>query len=187
MNKIKALEKNILLYRAIEMSLHLFYAEEIKRILVSSVGPRIKNEFEKDLKGGALLKAIFEKLCEQNLLSNKESSDLQDLIEHRNKIAHHIHDLTKDIRLNELRSPALGPHKCTYDYTALDKIRFWHKEIENRIGMEYILVMAMAHYEFYAAEHAYETELKRLRSRIDRQYCKRKLEIEKDETPNKAG
>lgn len=99
--RLAALEKNILIYRAIQMALFLFYAEDIKDQLKSSVafGPDIRKREQPGLRGGKLLKSIFRRLVAEQLLSQAESTELQDLLEHRNEIAHHIHLLTGDIEL----------------------------------------------------------------------------------------
>jgi len=110
------------------MVLFLFYAEEVRRQLITSVGRTVnKHRAGTPLKGGPMLVAVFQALEDQGLLSRAESCELQDLKEHRNKIAHQIHTLLGDI---EVPTRRLLIHRYLrgigYDYSALGKVRAWH-------------------------------------------------------------
>ena len=97
--RIPALEKNIFVYRALEMALFLFYAEDTRRYLIDLGRHLIPKEGARELKGGKLLRAIFESLVNEGSISRAESDELQGLLEHRNTIAHEIHLLTGDIEV----------------------------------------------------------------------------------------
>lgn len=171
--RLPALEKNVLVYRALQMALFLFYSEALRRQLVCAVGSEL-NKAGGALKGEKLLKRIFRELESSSLLTADESAEVQSLLQHRNTIAHQIHQLTGDIELpgRNYRFAAYLPRK--YDYGALTKIKHWHNTLPDRLSKDYILTIGFESLEFEAAAYAYERELKTLRKRIDRQYAIRK-------------
>lgn len=177
--RLPALEKNILVYRALQMALFLFYAENLRRHLINSVGRSTRQRGGVELKGAKLLEAIFQKLKEDQVLSSLESTELQELLEHRNQIAHHIHLLTGDIdfpgRLRSFRDFL----KLKYDYKALDKMKKWDDMLVSRLAKKYVVTVSLDYALFEAAEHAYERELSSLRKRIDRQFKIRQKQIKK--------
>ena len=175
--RLPALEKNILVYRALQMALFLFNSEEIKRTLIRSVGAKIRSERRKDLKDGKLLKSIFNRLMREELLTDSESKELQGLVEHRNQIAHQIHQLTGDIQPTGRRDDLRHFLKGTYDYGALTRVKKWHAVLWRRMHHHYIFDLSLDPLLFDAAEKAYEKELKSLKKRIDRQIAERKRMI----------
>lgn len=174
--RLAALEKNILVYRAIEMALFLFYAEDMRNYLIQVVarGPNIQKQEPKDLKGGKLMKRIFERLVREKLLSEAESKELQELIGHRDKIAHSIHRLTGDIELPKRNRNFRYWFKLEYDYTALKRLKKWREEIPKRLKKNYFGLIAFEPLMFEAAEHAYQRELLSLKRRIEIQIAVRK-------------
>ncbi len=183
--RLPALEKNILIYRALQMALFLFYSEALRRQLVYAVGREI-NKGGQPIKGEKLLKRIFRELESSSILTADESIEVQSLLQHRNTIAHQIHQLTGDIELpgRNYRFAAYLPRK--YDYGALAKITHWHDALPDRLSKHYILTIGFDSLEFEAAAHAYERELETLRKRIDKQYVKRK-QATPNESPNQEG
>ena len=171
--RLPALEKNILVYRALQMALFLFYSEALRRQLVFAVGRELNTGGE-SLKGEKLLKRIFCELESNSLLTADESTEVQLLLQHRNTIAYQIHQLTGDIELpgRNYRFASYLPRK--YDYGALTKIKHWHDTLPARLSKHYILTIGFESLEFEAAAHAYERELIALRRRIDGQYAIRK-------------
>jgi hypothetical protein len=181
--RLAALEKNILVYRALRMALFLFYAEDIKQQLVLAVGPEVQKRGKPDLKGGKLLKAIFRRLVGEKLLSESGSAELQDLIEHRNQIAHHIHLLTGDVELPGRRYGFQKYLNLRYDYAALTRLKKWQEELWRRLEKEYWIIASPNPLLFEAAEHAYQSELLSLKRRINRQVEVRRKKII-DRRPN---
>jgi hypothetical protein len=174
---LPALEKNILVYRALQMALFLFHAEDIRRQLIGSVGRVVLKGTSKNLKGGPLLKAIFRRLVSEQALTEAESTELQELIEHRNQIAHHIHRLTGDIEIPDRKYNFQHYMKLQYDYNALKRVKRWRDILWKRLRANYTLILSLDPLLFEAAERAYEGELKSLKQRIDRQYESRKRKI----------
>lgn len=172
--RIPALEKNILIYRAIEMVQFLFYAEDLREQLVSSVGRSINEQISPPLKGSKLMAKIFKRIEDEQLITEAESTEIQNLLDHRNAIAHDIQKLTGDIELPRRNYRFSKYLKIKYDYDALDRLKHWHKALELRLSAHYFLSVSFNPLLFEAAEQAYESELIRLKKRIDRQYLARK-------------
>lgn len=167
--RLPALEKNILVYRALQMTLFLFYAEDVKRRLIDMGRHLIRRNEARDLKGGKLLRAILARLVGDGSISRAESEELQGLLENRNTIAHEIHLLTGDIDIPGRGYQFSGLPGIRYDYTALSKIRKWQKSIYDRIPTSGAVTLSMDGLVFEAAERAYEAELAALKKRVDRQ------------------
>lgn len=160
------------------MALFLFYAEDLRRQIVESVGPLARRNKTPELKGVKLLKAIFRTLEDDRIISRVESAELQGLLEHRNKIAHEIHLLTGDIEIPG-RAYRFRDHlPLTYDYAAVGKIKQWRKVLVDRLSSKYIITLSFDGLLFEAAEHAYEKELSTLKRRIDRQFSIRGKQIQ---------
>ena len=177
--RLPALEKNILVYRALEMTLFLFYAEDTRRYLIDLGRHLIPKKAARELKGGKLLRVIFDSLVSEGSISHAESKELQGLLEHRNTIAHEIHLLTGDIDVPGRGYQFRGLSRVKYDYTALRKIRRWHKAVYDRVPIRGEVTLSPDGLLFEAAERAYEVELAALRKRINRQLGVRKDKIER--------
>jgi len=176
--RLPALEKNILIYRALQMTLFLFYAEDLRRQIVESVGPLAIRNKTPELKGARLLKAIFRTLEDDRIISRVESIELQGLLEHRNKIAHEIQLLTGDIAIPG-RAYRFRDHlPLKYDYAAVGKIKEWRKALDDRLPSKYVITLSFDGLLFEAAEYAYEKELSTLKRRIDRQFSVRRKQIQ---------
>jgi hypothetical protein len=176
--RLPALEKNILVYRALEMTLFLFYSEGVRRRLIDLGRHLIPKRRAEHLKGGKLLRAILNAVVADGSISRAESEELQGLLEHRNTIAHEIHLLTADIDVPGRRYQFHGLSRTRYDYTALRKMRKWHGAVYDRIPIRGVVTLMADGLLFEAAERAYEIELAALRRRINRQFKARKDRIE---------
>jgi hypothetical protein len=173
--RLPALEKNILVYRALQMALFLFYAEDLRRFIVETLEPVVKRHSKAaELKGAKLLKKIFAMLVSDKVISLEESNELQQLLAHRNTIAHEIHMLTGDIQAPGLPYGFRESLRLRYDYSALNRMKKWHKVLPTRFMAKYIMVVSFSGVLFDAAESAYERELVSLKRRIDKQFMQRK-------------
>jgi hypothetical protein len=175
--RLPALEKNILVYRAIQMAQFLFYAESLRRRVVASVGRSVCQEEGHEIKGAKLLRKIFERLEREKSLSEAESAEIKDLLEHRNSIAHDIHRLAGDIEIPGRNYRFRDFLKLRYDYGVLEKMKRWHTLIAKRLAKKYILTVDFDSLLFEAAECAYDSELTTLRRRIDRLILVRKKRL----------
>jgi hypothetical protein len=172
--RLPALEKNILVYRALQMSLFLFYSESARRLLADTVGSKIRKKTGQDLKGAKLMKAIFASLVHDATLTEEERDELEALIDHRNTIAHDIYRLTGDIEIPGRRYGFAKHLGLSYDYKALERMMRWKDAIWEKLAPMHILPLGLDWPLFEAAEAAYLHELASLRKRIDRQYKERK-------------
>lgn len=168
--KITALEKNILKYRALQMILLLYEVESFKSFVLGSIRStdRFLTEKERRLPEGT--KKIFIKiwalLVEEDIITQEESEDIQNIIEIRNEIGHSIHNLVLDISGPEF----VLKGKKAYDYFALGRFEKYRKKIERGMNRKFILEVDFRELAFEKAEKAYKEELLKLRKRIERQY-----------------
>ena len=173
--KIRALEKNILKYRAFQMMLLLHHVESLKMFVVNSIRATDKIIGHKNterLPEGTkkLFKKVWAILVKENILTQEESDDLQNIIDIRNKIGHAIHDMVSDISAPH----TLLPPKSPYDYLAIERLEKYRKKIGEGIRSKYIMSLGFRELAFEEAELTYKEELSRLKNKIDRQYKERK-------------
>ena len=119
------------------------------------------------------MKRIFQHLESDGTINSKESIEIQNLLDYRNRIAHDIQLLTADIEIPGRNYNFSKYLRDKYDYEALGKIKSWEKELPHRLSKKYILNLSFHALHFEAAEQAYEKELSALEKRINRQYRKR--------------
>ena len=175
--RLPALEKNILVYRALQMSMFLFYSESVRRLLVDTVGAKIRTKSGQDLKGAKLMKVIFSSLVHEAILTVEERNEIEALIDHRNTIAHDIYRLTGDIELPGRRYGFAKHLGLSYDYKALERIMRWKSLLWEKLAPTHILTIGLDWPLFEAAEAAYSHELSSLRKRIDRQFKERRRKL----------
>jgi hypothetical protein len=186
--KLPALEKNIVIYRALEMSVFSFYAESFRQNLVETFHKKMNLNKSSPIKGGKLLKAIFCLLEQDGVITREESEEVQELLDYRNIIAHRIHQLTEDIQPpgDRMRRFAV-PNRSSYDYTALQRLKKWENDLPTRLMSRYVIVISLDSWIYEPAERAIEIELKRLHSRITRQYKARKTKINEAKKAEQVG
>ncbi len=109
-------------------------------------------------------------LVDKEIITDKESEDLQDLIDLRNQVGHKIHELVSDISAPK----RLGVRNQIYDYFALDRFERYREKISNGMMKHFALEVSFRDLTFEQAEAVYKEELNRLHKRIDRQYEERK-------------
>lgn len=177
--KLKALEKNILKYRALQMILLLHEMESLKEFIIGSIKStdKIMTPFTgnaKELPEGTRMpfKKALDILVEKQIITDKESSDIQRINDTRNTIGHAMHELVDDISNPDRHLPP----STVYDYDALDRLEKHRAKIEKELGKSYIMSVSFRGVDFEQAELTYKEELSRLRSKIDRQYEDRRDE-----------
>jgi len=173
--RLPALEENILKYRALQMVLFLFYAEDFREFVLaiakneerSGITDETKNKLEKALK-------FFAK---EELITADEKADIESLINYRNDIAHRIQMLVGDINRDSFIRDFYKISKETprYDYTVIKRIRKLHREFFERAENRYVITISFDSLLFTPAEKTFEKELKRLGRKIDLQMQKRKI------------
>jgi hypothetical protein len=196
-----ALEQNILKYRAIEMTLFLFYAEELRNLLIGTIRTTdsIRSSLLKTLtdrpsnKPKNALRRALERLVVDGVLDESEKNEIERLVNYRNHIAHRIYLLTADIGNNKSAMNYRTYRSYTdpiYDYRALIRLRYYRRVFLDRThGRGYVMTLSPAPLLFRSAEVTFTKELKRLHRKIIGQISKRKRDIAKlqDELSLKEG
>lgn len=169
-----ALEQNILKLRAMQMLLVLFYAEELKRDVLSL------NLVPKGTKG-AVGKSL-NVLVTNSAITAAEEAEIVRLIEYRNLIGHQMHNLLLDVSNSRVARdviaycPDLLPK---YDYTAIERLRYF----QERFGMlykthGYTTELRMNKVLFMSAEKVFSQEITRLKVKLSRLTKARLVQID---------
>lgn len=174
--KLPALEKNILKYRALQMVLLLHQVETLRSFVIGSIRatdsiPTISREIRLPENAKRPMEKAFKILVFEGIISEKESSDLQSIIELRNYIGHRMHNLVADISAPKL----MGKHDPIFDYFALGRFEKYRDKIYKGMQKKFILQFSFRDLAFEQAELTYKEELYRLPKKIDRQYEARRL------------
>lgn len=188
-SRLPALEQNILRYRAMEMVLALFYAEDLRRAIIGYVRNTdqikaalgIKNRSHERVPAGTKkpLQKALSVLVADRALSKNEQVEIERLINFRNNIAHHLEELNADISPSKFATSYVqfrGASRPKYDYTAVERLQFYRQLLAERTRSKYVREISMAPLLFDAAERALKRGLRRLRQTIERQFAARDLE-----------
>lgn len=173
--KLRALEKNILKYRALQMVLLLHQVESLKSFVIGSIRTSDKFPFREQkprLPAGEkkILQKSWEILVDEGIITEQDSADIQRIIDIRNQIGHSIHNLVTDIS-----APWYKLDKDPlYDYFALERFEAYREKIADGMSKKFVLQIGLRGVAFEEAEKTYKEELARLHKRIDRQYAERK-------------
>lgn len=189
--RLPALEKNLLKYRALEMALSLFYTQSLKNLIIESLHTTDKlfnqNRFSKDDKKP--LQKALKILLEENILTEIETQEIQNLIDSRNDIAHHMEQMTKDIKHpDEFCAGHDEFIRPKYNYDIPQKLQFYKRKIEQGLQTHgYIVNISLDTYFFQHAEQTYMEEMGRLYKKIINQMEKRtqKYELQSQKGNNK--
>lgn len=180
--RLPALERNILKFRAFEMMLSLFYAEELKQLLISTLrsSERWQPDGKKRFKTGAKFNYAMaaDVFLKEGHLTVEERTELKDLIEFRNDIAHELHMLTFDVGRSGFTRRMLRVQKPKYDYKKLERLKHYRKVLPDRLGRHFGIELSFDDLYFEAAEQTYEAELDVLATKIRRQIDARKVRNE---------
>lgn len=176
---LPSLERNILKLRALQMSLVLFHVEHLKRFVIGSLqatdtvlGTNRLSE------GKKLLERAWKIVVEEGILTDEESEQIQDLIGYRNDIAHKFHVMTLDLSHEKFVQDAVSIQGQRYDYFALNRVRKISKKVNEGFQKKFVMLAGLDQAMFADQEHALDHELKLLARRIDKQYAKRKQQVE---------
>lgn len=171
-SRISALEKNELKRRALEMVMILFYVEDLKKFVVSSI--KSTDRFSGRISAERLphgTKKLYQKaweiLVDECVITQGESSEIQKIINYRNTIAHKTQELTGEIgRYPSIRKNEDPP----YDSSALKRIICLREKVFSGMQPRFVLSLSFRGLLFESAEKTYKEELGRLRKKINKQY-----------------
>jgi len=188
-NKTRALERNIIKYRSLEMVLVLHYAEEIKILVQRAM--KCLDSFDKsfikkypkllhklrDKKSYFVALKIWEK---EGLITNDEKKKIIRLTQYRNDIAHRIKELNADLSTEKFFSDFIRhvpDHFCSYQYNAAEELRTWIQELEDRFHKNYSIgFFDHSAGMFRTTENVLTSELQIMRKKVDRLYRYRRNE-----------
>jgi hypothetical protein len=180
-SKLPALEQNILKHRAIEMLLVMFYAEELKRDVLSRVQTGKPERVPKGTKN-AVDKALSALIADR-AITVADKIEIVKLIDYRNVIGHQIHNLLLDM------SPApfardmmtyLPDRLPKYDYEAVARLRHYLDLLDGLYRTHhYVVELNMDRHIFRAAEKTFVAESERLGRKISRLLKVRNAELKK--------
>ncbi|MGW1424644.1 hypothetical protein ACWAT4_31490 [Bradyrhizobium manausense] len=187
---LPALEQNILKYRAMQIVLVMFYAEELKREVLDCIQtsdqwlarnktgyvervPRcVKNPVDKALNA----------LIADGAIKPQDKKEIVELIDYRNLIAHQMHNMLADLSPTQYARDlaAFGPHAPKYNYDAVKRFQHYHKLFDDLyLTHHYITTLSMNTLLFRAAEKTFLAEIRRLDRKIVRQLKERNAAIKK--------
>jgi uncharacterized protein YutE (UPF0331/DUF86 family) len=180
-NKVKllpSLERNILKYRSLQMSLILFYIEDLKRFVVQSIQATDEVLGTDRLPDGKkLYERAWQFVVDEGILTAEESAEIQELIDYRNDIAHKFHLMTFDLSPENFARERKSVQGVRYDYEAVDRV----KEIRDKVFLgfqaKFVMRAGLDAALFADQEHSINYELDLLACRIDKQFELRAAKI----------
>ncbi len=181
--QLPALEQNILKYRALEMVLILFYAENLREFVLSTIRAtdRSRDGGTDRLPDGSkdVYKKMWRILISEGIITKTESDEIEALVNFRNDIGHRVHQLTLDVSREPMArdfAKFLETKGKKYDYGARKGLKDYRAKLSQRMQSKYVMELSFDPLFFEPAEKAYEQELTRLDRKIRRQIEARKKE-----------
>jgi hypothetical protein len=142
-SKLPALERSILKFRAMQMLLVMFYAEELKRDLLDLIQANDslitcldKNKAPSERVPRGTKKAVdkaLNALVADQAITTTDKAEIVKLIDYRNVIGHQMHNLLADVSPERVAREivAYAPdllHK--YDYSAVERLQHFNKLLD---------------------------------------------------------
>ena len=175
---VTTLESDVLKLRALEMVLVIFYVENLKDFIISSV--RVTKRLRKILdskkpttsdKEQISFKEAHKLLILEGVITQEESLQLREMIDYRNTIGHEIHRITIDVgaysHLAKYDLP--NGHKIAkYNYSAVQHVQDLRNKVERKMmEKSFCFDLSFDTLAFNAAEQTYLKEIKRLRKKVN--------------------
>lgn len=175
---VTTLESDVLKLRALEMVLVLFYVENLKDSIISSV--KVTKRLRKILdsknpttsdKEQISFKEAHELLILEGVITQEESLQLREIIDYRNTIGHEIHRITIDVGSysNLAKYDLPNGHKIAkYNSSAVQHIQDLRNKVERRMmEQSFCFEFSFDTLAFNAAEQTYLKEIKRLKKKVN--------------------
>jgi hypothetical protein len=182
-SRLPALERNILKYRAFEMMLTLYYAEEIKQFLVGTI--KATDHFREPAKkrfpkGVPNYRAIVERICKEGYITAVQRDEIIKIVDYRNDIAHELQKMTFDVSRSTFARSMREIEKPKYDYGILERAKFYMRFLPDKaLRHGFVSELSLRSAWFSSAEQTYERELKGLAKKIIAQDNARKAKYGK--------
>lgn len=187
---LPALEQNIIKYRAMEMLLVMFYAEELKRDVLDRI--QATDGWLADVKKGHAERVpkgvknpvdkALNALVADGAIKPNEKKEIVELIDYRNMIAHQMHNMLGDLSPTRYARDlaTFGSSVPKYNYMAVKRLQHYHKLFDEMYRTHsYITTLSMNTLLFRAAEKTFLSEIKRLDRNIVRQLKGRNTAIKR--------
>jgi hypothetical protein len=180
-SRLPALEKNILKYRAMQMLLVLFYAEELKRDVLDCIQTTDmwaasfgKGKQERVPQGAKNpVDKALNALIADGALTLAQKQEIIGLIDYRNIIAHQMHNILADANPDVIARQYTHflPELPKYDYGAVKRLQHYRKLFADGLHRtnHYVRTANSNRRLFNAAERTFLEEIKGLRKIIARQ------------------
>jgi hypothetical protein len=181
-SRLPALERNILKYRAFEMMLTLYYAEEIKRFLVNTMKASDhfrEPEKKRFPKGVPHYRAVLDKIFEEGHITAAQRDEIIQIVDYRNDIAHELQKMTFDVSRSTFIRSMREHQKPQYDYDILERAKFYRRFLPDKALRRFVSELSFNSLMFMSAEQTYERELKVLRRKITTQETARRAKLGK--------
>jgi len=174
---VSTLEADLLKLRALEMVLVIFYVENLKDFITSSINvtkflnktidiPQPTTNDKKKVR----FKEAHKLLISEGVLTQEEGLKLKDMIDYRNIIGHEIHRMTIDIgaysHLAE-HELTIGDKIAKYDYSAIHNIKKFKEKVQKKMMKHsYCFELSFDTLAFDSAEKTYLKEINRLKRKV---------------------
>jgi hypothetical protein len=181
-NRLPALERNVLKYRAFEMMLTLYYAEELKCLLINTIKAtdHFRDVSKKRFpKGVPNYRAVTERICKEGYITEAQRDEIIKIVNYRNNIAHELQKMTFDIGRSAFIRSIREYEKPKYDHNILSRAKFYRTFLPDTVLRDFVLEMSFDSLMFEAAEQTYERELRVLGQKIIAQGAVRKAKLGK--------
>jgi hypothetical protein len=179
-SRLLALERNIIKLRGLQMLLVLFYAEELKRDVLGRVRATDKlmgglsGRKSKSARVPEGIKNPVEKaltaLVADRAITPADKSEMTNLIDYRNAIAHQMHNLLADVspeRAVRQMLPFRPDKTPEYDYDAVERLQHFHNLLDGLYKTHsYINELSYNKLFFRSAEKMFLSEIRRLKLKV---------------------
>jgi hypothetical protein len=178
-SRLLALERTIIRLRGLQMLLAMFYAEELKRDVLSLI--RTTDKLMIRLPKGELasvrvpegtknpVNKALTALVADRAITPVEKAEIITLIDYRNVIAHQMHNLLADIspERSVRQMYAFRPDKTPkYDYNAVERLQHFHRHLDGLHRTHgYVYELSYNKLFFRSADKMFLAEIRRLRAK----------------------
>lgn len=187
--RLPALERCLIRYRALQATLAIYHAEELKRDIISAaethrdfratVHGEVEQEQETDQPKNRMRRA-FRQLIDDGLLSTSEKKEMLHLIGHRNALAHQLHELSADLSPDSFARSLVEfiENRPEHDYEIVDKLKAARRLLGDRVAEHnYVISIRFNDVLFSAVDRALTSDLRALKRRIVALMKRRKAAI----------
>ncbi len=199
--RVRALERNIVKYRAIQVALVIHYTEKLRRTVIGSVQATSKlRKVRRKYKSGERVlvsgdevirfKSALNVWVDEGWINRNEAVEIRRLIDFRNDVSHRLHQLNVDIsryRYDQERLYHFPDTVKRHDYKAVDQLKEMIEILDVRVVSHHLgRMVGLEDLSFETSEHILTSELKSLGRKINRLTAKRKKENDQIRRETKA-